>query len=297
MNVKNPHDLIFRQIESHIENAIDYIRGTCPLEFVQNLDMTTLCLDESSYTTTELKEYFSDLVYQCKYKGDKLIKITLLFEHKSYIQDYPLFQILKYIINIWETQLKEKQVFTPVIPILFYHGKEEWKIKKFSAYFEGIDDFLLSFIPCFDIIFTDISRQSDGQIKNQMFKREANKILFLLMKHIFHFDYLKNHLKEFLEIGKKYFESEEGTGFLKSILIYLYSSNKFEINTIVSTLKEISEEGGELAMTTALKLKEEGKIEGRIEAALKMLEHGLDINLIADCTGLSVEEIEKLKKT
>lgn len=76
-----------------------------------------------------------------------------------------------------------------------------------------------------------------------------------------------------------------------------HSSNKFEIKTIVSTLKEISEKGGKLAMTTALKLKEEGKIEAKREDALKMLEHGLDISLIADCTGLSVEEIEKLKNS
>lgn len=56
----------------------------------------------------------------------------------------------------------------------------------------------------------------------------------------------------------------------------------------MNPLKEISEEGRELAMTTALTLKEEGKIED----ALKMLEHSLDINVIADCTWSSVEEIE-----
>ena len=56
MSISNPHDVIFKQTESHIENAVDYIKGTCPVELVKNLDFTTLCLDETSYTTEELKE-------------------------------------------------------------------------------------------------------------------------------------------------------------------------------------------------------------------------------------------------
>ena len=181
MSITNPHDLIFKQIESLKENAIDYIREVCPPEFIQNLYLDTLSLYESSYTTEELKEYFSDLVYQCNYKGRTDIKITLLFEHKSFKTEYPLIQILKYMINIWDNQLKGKQPLTPVIPILFYHGKEKWEIRRFDTYFIGIDDILKRFIPCFNIIFTDITKLPDEQIKYEMFRREANKILFLIV--------------------------------------------------------------------------------------------------------------------
>jgi predicted transposase/invertase (TIGR01784 family) len=40
--------------------------------------------------------------------------------------------------------------------------------------------------------------------------------------------------------------------------------------------------------------RKEGKKEGKEETALKMKNSGLDIYLIANITGLSVEEIEKL---
>ena len=213
MGITNPHDLIFKQTESHIKNATDYIKGTCPKELVKNLDFTTLELEESSYITNELKEYFSDLVYNCQYKGKTNIKITLLFEHKSYKPEYPHIQILQYKINIWKAQLKGKLPLTIVIPVLFYHGKEKWEIRKFSEYFEGIDDYLRIFVPEFSIILIDISKFPDEEIKNKLFIREANKVLFLLMKHIFDAEYLEAHLKEFLEVGKGFFESEEGTGF------------------------------------------------------------------------------------
>jgi predicted transposase/invertase (TIGR01784 family) len=115
MSITNPHDLIFKQTESHIENAMDYIRGTFPKNIVQNLDLTTLTLEQSSYTTEELKEFFSDLAFQCNYRGKTKIKITLLFEHKSFKPHLPHIKILRYMLTIWEMQLKEKQALTPII--------------------------------------------------------------------------------------------------------------------------------------------------------------------------------------
>jgi predicted transposase/invertase (TIGR01784 family) len=40
--------------------------------------------------------------------------------------------------------------------------------------------------------------------------------------------------------------------------------------------------------------KKEGKAEEKVETALKMKQKGLDLNLISDITGLSIEEIEQL---
>lgn len=125
-----------------------------------------------------------------------------------------------------------------------------------------------------------------------MFTREANKILFLLMKYVFEFNYLKEHLQEILELGKNYFQGEEGTGFLKSILIYLYSTNDMETGTVVSVLDKISKKGGELAMTTAMRLRREAKS----EVAKKMLEKGYSIEEICDITGLDREEVEALRE-
>ncbi len=39
--------------------------------------------------------------------------------------------------------------------------------------------------------------------------------------------------------------------------------------------------------------KAEGKAEEKVETALKMKQKGLDLNLISDITGLSIEEIEQ----
>ncbi len=51
----------------------------------------------------------------------------------------------------------------------------------------------------------------------------------------------------------------------------------------------------ELADRIRKKAKEEGREEGKIDDAKKMKQKGMDVALISEITGLSVEEIEKLK--
>lgn len=61
------------------------------------------------------------------------------------------------------------------------------------------------------------------------------------------------------EIGRQYFEEKEGLKFLESVIRYLYSATEIEVDKVVNVLKEISERGGELGMTTAMKLIEKAK--------------------------------------
>lgn len=73
-------------------------------------------------------------------------------------------------------------------------------------------------------------------------------------------------------------------------MLYLYTTVDLEIEKIVDIVDKIAKEGGELVMTTAMRLKKEGIK----ETAKKMKNEGLDINLIQKVTGLTKEEIEKL---
>ncbi|MEZ4828082.1 MAG: Rpn family recombination-promoting nuclease/putative transposase [Bacteroidia bacterium] len=43
---------------------------------------------------------------------------------KSYPVDFPHLQILRYMLEIWDRQVREQQPLSLIIPILVYHGKE-----------------------------------------------------------------------------------------------------------------------------------------------------------------------------
>ena len=84
MKVQNPHDKFFKELFSIRENALDFINGAFPAEIRDKIIPESLKLDTGSYIDEKLDEYFSDIVYTCSLKEGEDIKISLLFEHKSY---------------------------------------------------------------------------------------------------------------------------------------------------------------------------------------------------------------------
>jgi predicted transposase/invertase (TIGR01784 family) len=304
MDIKNPHDRFFKETFSDIEAAQDFITGTFPESLVKKLDLSTLELDANTYTDNELKEHFSDLVYNCRYGNDNAIKIVILFEHKSSIPEYPHLQIIRYLLKIWETNVKQNAGLIPVIPVIFYHGKEKWEMKSFADYFNNIDELLFEFIPNIHFLLTDCSQYSDKQIKNEIFHRVVTKIAVLLMKDIFDEERIQQKLVDIFHLGMLYFKEEKGLRYLETVLRYLFANiGEEKQNTVFKTISEISFEGGNNVMTieeALLKKGEEKGIEkgiekGKLEIAQKMLAAGIPIENIAQFTSLPIEEIKKLK--
>ncbi|GAX61241.1 transposase [Candidatus Scalindua japonica] len=56
------------------------------------------------------------------------------------------------------------------------------------------------------------------------------------MRNIFNERELERNLKGFLEIGRQYFEEEEGLKFLESVIRYLYGSTEIEVDKVVNTI-------------------------------------------------------------
>jgi predicted transposase/invertase (TIGR01784 family) len=77
---------------------------------------------------------------------------------------------------------------------------------------------------------------------------------------------------------------------------YLHFENSEMFAKFGQEIANLTERGTTMGIEEFLldRAKKEGREENARENALKMKENGLDINLIANITGLSVEEIEKL---
>lgn len=278
MEITNPHDKFFKETFSVQGNVIDFLQGTLPKEILEKLDLSALAIDNNTYIDEELKEHFSDMVYSCVCKNTKL-KIALLFEHKSYPITYPHLQLLKYLLKIWETNVKQGVGLMPVIPVILYHGKETWQVRMLTECFEGIDEVFFRFIPEFEYLLTDLSRYTNEEIKNKAFHKASLEIALLLMRNILNEVELERNLSGFFEIGKQYFEEEEGLRFLESVVRYLYNTTEIEAGKVVNTVKQLSEKGGGFVMTTAMKLIEKGKAEGRIEGKLEGLKEAIALGL------------------
>jgi len=114
----NPHDKFFKEILSREEVARDFLKNYLPPEVYALINTDSLELSKDTFVDKDLTEYFSDLLYKADIKDGKSAYIYILFEHKSYREPHTAFDLLRYMVRIWESVLKtESNTKFPVISI------------------------------------------------------------------------------------------------------------------------------------------------------------------------------------
>lgn len=258
---KSPHDEFFKESFSYKEVVKALIKHFLPLHIFKKFDWRTLKPDKTDYLTNQFKKYYSDVVYSIQYKTLNATKIhfIFLFEHKSKIDKIEglLIQLLTYILELYNTDLKNQQNLKFVLPIVISHDLKKWKYLGFRAYFAnlGIDEELLDFAPNFKTIFTDVPRMTDEEID----KLDSNilKIAFFLFKYVKNEELLAEKLTDVFGHLNKESEDYKKLRFLLTSANYLIKSTDIESNLITEAVN--STKIKQKIMTTYLRLKQEGK--------------------------------------
>jgi len=319
------HDKFFKEVFSRKAEMQDLIVHTFPIELVKNINFETLERDETEYLNTALEEHFSDLVYSCVYKKNVEIKIVLLFEHKSYIDKNIYFQILAYMLNIWEKCTKKDNTKPNIIiPIVFYHGKDTWNYEKFDNYFDYLDDNLRKYLPLFDFILINTKLLDDSNLLTDYKKTTA--IAIFLLKYIFDKISLQNKIADFFGKLDNLITDKPDNDLYITFFLYLKQHLKTEeMETIMETItsksphinpfvkifnEELINKGRELERKKQekereLERKKQEKIielerkkqeELKIEAVKKMILKGLTNEDIAYIIDFDVKKIENIRK-
>src|SRR5690625_4406988 len=118
-SVSQPHDKTFKSLFKEKYIARDIIRVNFPEDIVTELDFSTIKLVASSFVFPTLQEWFADLLYQIQF-GDNHVHACFVFEHKSPPDKFTSLQVMKYMIALWESLVKENHDITAVVPIVFY---------------------------------------------------------------------------------------------------------------------------------------------------------------------------------
>ena len=303
MDISNPHDKFFRKIMKKIENSRSFLRTYLPKELIKHIDFNKLKILDDHFIDNELKEHYSDILYKVKYYG-KPSYIYVLLEHKSYPDRFVAFQLLRYMVNIWQKDVDNKKVkkLTPIIPYVFYHGKKKWDIKlEFKDIVKQIPG-ESQYIPNFKYILTDISKYDDTEITGT----PEIKVMNTLMKHLYDkniYKVLENVFQLCKLVESRVDSNQQYKDFLDMIFIYIMNSIAVDVKKVIPIAEKVIKNGGDAMITGADKLRKEGRKEGivkgikkgKLEAAKKMLLKGMDVIDISDITGLPEEQIEKIK--
>jgi predicted transposase/invertase (TIGR01784 family) len=213
-----------------------------------------------------LEAYFSDVIYRCPLKeGKRQVWVSFLFEHKSTPDAFPHLQLLRYLLETWQEQRKQKQPLNPIIPIVVYHGVRKWHKRDLSSYFgRGLPQNLLPFLPRFDYILTNVRALSDEQILE--LKKGLLINTLLMLKHIWEPQFVLEH-PELIFIHLET-QNQQVRDFIVSLLAYLFKNTEIERETVNRFIKHLPNNLNHNAMSTYDMIQAEG-IEKGLEKGIK----------------------------
>lgn len=269
MKAQNPHDKFFKKTFGDVAVAGDFLNNYLPQSIIGIIDIETLEPQKDSFINKDLQESFSDLLFKANINNREGY-IYFLFEHKSYPSRGVAFQLLKYMVEIWDAIItKEKTYGLPVIiPLVVYHGKGGWNIKptlgEIILGYEELPTDVQALIPDYRYLLYDLSRYTDEQIKGEV----KNKIAMTIMR-----DMPREDIVEILEFVLRAAihlleleDKQTGMEYLETLVRYLLSVRadltKDHFNELVKKIETVYPEGSEKIMTLAELFREEGMERG-----------------------------------
>ena len=305
------HDVFFKSFYSNPRFAVELFRLIFSKEELKAYDWKKLKTEKDT-----LQDKRADLVFSVPLKSKPHVRfrIFILLEHKSHY-DPQLFTQLLYYQTFIHQQTVQSGRPSPVIPVLFYHGKKPWKWK--VSFQEAVWASSLSEIPVASRknminytlkLLNTHDPKARGVLKDKSF--QSRGVLHLLGR-IWSLELSRTELKEVLALFGDF--SGKRNDLIVSVADYLEAvlkeSRKFR-RLWEQVEKELVEEGifqrgGFMDIREHIREKgiqegirkgmRKGRQEGRQEVVLNMLKEKTEVSFISKVTGLSKDEIKKLK--
>ncbi len=215
-DITNPHDRFFKEVFSRPDVAEDFVLHYLPSYVAGVLEPGAFRLSKGSFVDANLKEYFSDLLYQVDFKEGVQGFVYILFEHKNYPAADIAFQLLRYMTRIWEHFPKHSEAFLPaVIPVVLYHGSVQWRVPLNFASLYRAPESLRGSLWDFTYHLCDLSAYADEEIK----LGAIGQVALLLLKHV-HSGDLAQRLRDIFGLLRAMNE-QTALEFLETVLRYL----------------------------------------------------------------------------
>lgn len=292
-----PHDILLKDLLQNKSQAIAFFEKFLDPKIIQLIDFETLETQDTTFITSKLKKKISDFVFRVQLKNDKSLYLSILIEHKSSPDKYTSLQIIRYIAEAHEKQLKENKKLELIIPVLFYHGNAIWKYQSIKDLLSHYPKSLLSFVPDFEVFKIYLNTYSHKELAQI---REAYLSACML---IMNSDKKENYTKNLREILKRLENFGNGEQILK-IIRYFYSVSDVEIDQIQEILEDLPTQININIMTLEKQLIEKGRkagIEEGIENRdtnfiINSFKNKLSISLICNITNLSETKVNQVLK-
>ncbi|MEZ4638270.1 MAG: Rpn family recombination-promoting nuclease/putative transposase [Caldilineaceae bacterium] len=267
--------------------------------WVRQVDFERAERVDKSFVSEDYQTSESDLIYRLPW-GDDELYVYVLLEFQSSVDNWMALRMLNYITNFymaWRKEHKDAKKLPPIFPLLLYNGDDHWSaVQTMDELVEAepaLEDYAIGF-RYFKLATNEFSQEQLLGIQNivsTLFLAESRPDIDLLTA-------------QFLSL----FEREEDRQAISLFFnwfrqLAVHKRLRAEDFTSLSEAYRSAEEVKSMLQKTFEQWYQEGREEGReegieegIEAeraniARTMHNHGFALNVIADITGLTEDEL------
>ncbi|MDR2693275.1 MAG: Rpn family recombination-promoting nuclease/putative transposase, partial [Chitinispirillales bacterium] len=319
------HDEGYKSVLSDKNNFLHFLKKYIAEPWTTGIAASDLVRVDNSYVTSEYSNIDADLIYKLK-TGGADVYFYVLVELQSQVDFTMPFRLLRYMVELLcdifkntDKNVRERKGFRlpAIVPIVLYNGDDNWTVvRTYREYTENYAIFGNNLIDFHYLLF-DVKRTDDETILST---KKMLDIVFLLDKRRLENKTSPEEIEGCLGEHTANLPGDDALALFNWIKHVLYKSNlsSEEEQTFVNILKK---GGGTVkhalevwrdnyVNTCVLEGRQqgrqqgrhegrlEGRLEGRHEEALKFANalkaRGMDVNEIAELTGLTVDEIVRL---
>lgn len=294
------YDRAYKQLFSNHELFRELLESFVKLDWIKKIDFSKLELVDKTFISEKYAKTESDIIYKVKLIDDTEIYIYVLLEFQSSVDKFMPVRCLNYITNLYLDMIKEKGEsisLPPIFPLVLYNGDEKWNHSNKVSDFIKNNNILGNYGINFEIFLLKENTYSlqelleIGNIVSTLFITESyynSELVYQEVQKILDKYGITIPLKLFLNYFRQMSKNEKVDIINNSELEKLYKT-KEEVNSMLLTAVRKEKDD----------LRKEGEVIGiqkeKTVITKNLLKMGLSVAQIAEATGLSVEEIEKLK--
>lgn len=302
--INNPHDRGYKTLLASEEIFLELLQSFVDMGWVSQIAPDALTKMDTTYILQDFTEKEADLVYRLKLQDQEII-FYILLELQSTVDFQMPYRLLTYMTGIWRDVLRntdpkeaERKDFRlpSIVPIVLYNSAERWTACRNFKDTLAASELFGEYVIDFQYLLIDVNR----------YEKQTLTALDNFIGSVFKIDQAvspKEYRARLLEIGPtlKKFDTQKFHLFVSWLKMVLNASKlpeetKRELTNILEEARPGEAEKMVTNMEQTLgRMYEEGLIAGMEQAARKMLAKNMSEDLIAEVTGLTLDQIKRLK--
>ena len=298
MSRKNYHDLFARLHLSNPDIARGFLEHFVDDPWVGAVDLSRLHSVKNDFINRQLNESITDILLTAPYHNHDAA-LCFLVEHKSSgtarasKQNLPL-QVRKQELFILETfAANHEQGNMPVVHLIaLHHGERPYSGPRTVAEKMDAPPELIPARWKDNCIIIDLCHYDDERLASL----DAKLSVFMsVLKHIYDEDILAAMQRLLPQLQSLEVVDQD---FLISVFRYIYEASRLKNKQQIEqfALKSLSDETGDTVMSIAEQLRKEERTATSRMIAQNLISKGFKLEDVAECTGLSLDEVQAIAK-